>query len=379
MDRRTGSNGNGYSNGYSNGNGNGNGNGYRNGGSHAPPVLERRWRNLSRVPTRRSLPLLPVAVLCMAIGLAIGIATLKDTNIANLQPTPSQVDAFRWAVNRAMSAAEVTQTAQTKDEWNTVVDWWKEAIRLMQSVSRTSPNYELAQEKVKEYQENLAYAQQQSKAREDVAIAATQLWTKGSRRADVLRLQGDPTQTNRYDALCQEVLNYGSSTVNLNNGIVESFEDVDRNLKTAKDTVLTSAIASNDQSWTLGSSKDEVFRVQGTPDRVVNYDAPSKEILHYGGSTIEITNGRVTGYANLGGNLRVTVHPLPVQKPASYWSPGAERNQIFQVQGTPSAVSLDNTVCGEELRYGSSTVNLRNGVVAGYENISNNLSVRATP
>jgi hypothetical protein len=378
MDNRPGSNGNG--NGHANGNGNGNGNGSYRGQSSlkngSPPVLERRWRHSPKVTHKRSLPLLPVAILCLAIGTAVGITTLKDSNLPNLQPSPTQTDAFRLAVNRAMSAAEMTQTAQTKDEWLTIVDWWKESIRLMESVAFTSDDYKTAQEKVEEYEENLAYAQKQSQV-EEAAPATPQLWTRGSRKADVLRIQGEPTQAVRYDALCQEVLTYGSSTVELNNSIVVNFEDIDRNLKTAKDSMLTSSTTDR-SSWTLGSSKEDVFKVQGTPARVERYDAPSKEVLYYGNSRVHITEDRVTGYSNTGSNLRVATNPLPTPdaNPPSSWSLGSDRNEVFRVQGTPTEVSLDSSVCREQLKYGDSVVELQNGVVAGYDNIGGNLSVQ---
>jgi hypothetical protein len=392
MDNRSGSgtNGNGHTNGNANGNGNGNGNGKgslhsrRSTENGSYPVLERRWRHMPKVANRRSLPLLPVAIVCLAIGTAVGITTLKDSNLPNLpnlQSSPSQTDAFRWAVNRAMSASEITQIAQTKDEWLTIVGWWKESIDLMQSVAYISKDRKVAQEKVQEYQQKLAYANRQSKAKSSVTAATQYLWTKGSRKIDVLRIQGEPTHAVRYDALCQEVLTYGSSTVELNNSVVVSFEDIDRNLKTVKEFMPTTSMA-DDLSWTLGSNKEDVFKIQGTPDRVERYDAPSKEILHYGNSTVQIIDNRVTSYANANGNLRVAMTPLPRPKSSgqdsqpNFWSLGADRNEIFRVQGTPTQVSLDSSMCREQLKYGDSEVELQNGVVAGYDNASGNLSVQ---
>lgn len=380
-------NGNGNSNGnrHTNGNGNGNGRGALHGrsatGDASYRALERRWRLTPKVTRRRSLPFLPAAILCLAIGTAIGITTLKDFNLPTLQASPSQSDAFRWAVNRAMSASEITQVAQTEDEWLTVVAWWQESVELMQSVAYVSKDRKVAQEKVQEYKQKLAYAKRQSQAKGLPSNATQHLWTKGSRKADVLRIQGEPTNAVRYDALCQEVLTYGSSTVELNNSIVVSFEDIDRNLKTAKESMPTTA-KSDRFSWTLGSTKEEVFKVQGTPARVERYDAPNKEILHYGDSTIQITDNRVTSYANLSGNLRVAMTPLPSPEssgqvnPSSSWSLGADRNEIFRVQGTPTQVNIEGSTCQEQLKYGESVVELQNGVVAGYDNVSGNLSVQ---
>ncbi len=385
MDNRPGSgtNGNGHTNGNGNGNGKSNGKGSlhskSSNGNGSYPVLERRWRYMPKMTNQRSLPLLPAAILCLAIGTAVGITTLKDSNLPTLKDFPSQTDTFRWAVNRAMSAAEITQTAKTKDEWSTVVDGWKESIRLMQSVAYTSKDHKVAQEKVKEYQQNLAYAQRKSQT-QDPGVSSTQtqnLWNKGSRKADVLRIQGTPTHAVRYDALCQEVLTYGNSTVELTNSIVVNFEDIDHNLKTAKESIPTTTMA-NGSSWTLGSNKEDVFKVQGTPVRVDHDDAPGEEVLHYGDSTVQIIDNRVTSYSNFSGNLKVAITPLPSEKSSqpNFWSLGADRNEIFRVEGTPTQVILDGSLCREELRYGDSVVELQNGVVAGYNNSSGNLKVK---
>ncbi|NET87077.1 MAG: peptidylprolyl isomerase [Kamptonema sp. SIO1D9] len=68
------------------------------------------------------------------------------------------VDAFRVAVNNAMEAANLTQTAQNSEEWQKVASHWQEAIALMKAVEKNDPNYPVAQEKIAEYQNYLNYA-----------------------------------------------------------------------------------------------------------------------------------------------------------------------------------------------------------------------------
>ncbi len=70
--------------------------------------------------------------------------------------------AFYNAVNKATSAAELTQTAKTKAQWNTVTTNWQQAIALMKAVPKANANHKVAQQKVVEYQKNLNYAQQAS-------------------------------------------------------------------------------------------------------------------------------------------------------------------------------------------------------------------------
>lgn len=79
--------------------------------------------------------------------------------VTSASPASSpQPDSFREAVNKAMSAATITQSAKSKDDWNLVASQWQEAISLMKSVPASSPNYALAQKKVVEYQPNWDYA-----------------------------------------------------------------------------------------------------------------------------------------------------------------------------------------------------------------------------
>ncbi|MCZ0905288.1 hypothetical protein ON021_35870, partial [Microcoleus sp. HI-ES] len=52
------------------------------------------------------------------------------------------------------------RSAKTKEDWTTVTDRWQEAVSLMRRVPVSSPNHQLAQAKVIEYQKYLLYAQE---------------------------------------------------------------------------------------------------------------------------------------------------------------------------------------------------------------------------
>jgi hypothetical protein len=81
------------------------------------------------------------------------------TLAASTPPQPEE--RFRYAVNQAMSAASLTQWAQTQEEWYQVAQEWTDAIALMKAVPSDSHHYSTAQQKAQEYQTNLRYAQQQ--------------------------------------------------------------------------------------------------------------------------------------------------------------------------------------------------------------------------
>lgn len=93
-------------------------------------------------------------------------STLIRISQPPLPPSPPEVaapqEAFPQAVNAAMKAATLTQSAGTSEQWKTVARLWEEAIALMQAVPPHSPDRDLAQQKAIEYQRNLQYAQQRA-------------------------------------------------------------------------------------------------------------------------------------------------------------------------------------------------------------------------
>lgn len=340
------------------------------------PIVEVRRVAQPRVYSRRRPSLLPLVFLCSMIGLGIALF-VNNARQPELAEQIPESEAFRWAVNRAMSAAELTQTAQSPKEWQQVANWWQEAIKLMQAVPNSDDNHRVALAKITEYQNNLTYAQNRTAETASRPTTTKNLWGVGSRRAMVLQIQGRPTEIDRYDSMCKEILHYGKSKVELSNGIVTQYNDFDRKFKVAE-TGEPPIPASSGFAWDLGSTKDDVFRIQGTPTRIVNYDYSDRETLYYGNSTIELTKQRVVGYSNESGNLRVRVLPIlsGSDGAGNAWTLDSSRDEILSVQGTPTQVLLDGPACSETFYYGNSTIELKNGFVAGYDNLDRNLRVK---
>lgn len=57
---------------------------------------------------------------------------------------------------------------------------------------------------------------------------------------------------------------------------------------------------------TIGSTKKDVARIQGTPSSIMNLEAIGKEWWYYGSSIIKFTNGRISEWDNYGG-LKVKI------------------------------------------------------------------------
>jgi hypothetical protein len=113
----------------------------------------------------------------LALGTAVFIGSIQQPEPVRSIP---KAEAFRWAVNRAMSAAELTQTARSVKEWQQVSDWWQEAIQLMQTVPISDRRYGVAVARVPEYQANLRYAEKRAQEARDQPATA-ELWGIGSR------------------------------------------------------------------------------------------------------------------------------------------------------------------------------------------------------
>ncbi|MGD1906929.1 MAG: TIGR02281 family clan AA aspartic protease [Leptolyngbyaceae cyanobacterium] len=92
-------------------------------------------------------------------------------------PTPepsSNINFFKEGVNRAQSAVAIGQSAQSEDDWNLAVSRWQQAVNYMQQVPASDENHATAQQKVKEYQQNLNLAQKRAEGEVAAANAASQ-------------------------------------------------------------------------------------------------------------------------------------------------------------------------------------------------------------
>lgn len=90
---------------------------------------------------------------------AAPVPTPTETPVAKLEP-----DSFSLGLDKAMSAAVIAQSAIAKDDWDLVANQWQIAIELMKTVPGSNPNYAKSQQKITEYQRNLAIAKQQSQS-----------------------------------------------------------------------------------------------------------------------------------------------------------------------------------------------------------------------
>jgi hypothetical protein len=71
------------------------------------------------------------------------------------------------AYDQAITAATLTQMAQTSEQWNQVIQHWQAALLVLSTIPENHPQFQLAQDKQAEYRRNLQYAEQQQFAAQD--------------------------------------------------------------------------------------------------------------------------------------------------------------------------------------------------------------------
>jgi len=120
----------------------------------------------------------------------------------------------------------------------------------------------------------------------------------------------------------------------------------------------------------LGSTKDEVLTIQGTPTSVEG------NRWMYELSSIDFSEGKVESYANISRNLHVRLRPAgdsAAGRLRGYFTLGSSPDEVLGVQGTPTSVE------GRRWRYESSSVDFSGGKVESYANVSRNLHVQISP
>lgn len=84
--------------------------------------------------------------------------------LANTQQRQPSTGTFSLALQKGIEAATLTQTASNPQDWKTVAILWEEAIDLLKVVPEASSEYQAAQDKVAEYENNFEYAQVNAEA-----------------------------------------------------------------------------------------------------------------------------------------------------------------------------------------------------------------------
>ena len=186
-------------------------------------------------------------------------------------------------------------------------------------------------------------------------------FTVDSSKDDVLAIQGTPTGGS------QDEFDYGLSQVYFSHGVVHSWYSSRKN--PLKVRLLPSANIARPEYFTVGSTKDEVLAIQGTPTKL------SEDDFEYGYSTIYFSHGVVLSWDSSRVNpLKVRLLPSANIARKEYFTVDSTKDDVLAIQGTPTEFSED------EFDYGFSKVYFSHGIVhSWYSSRKNPLKVRLLP
>ncbi|NET48591.1 MAG: hypothetical protein F6K09_07645 [Merismopedia sp. SIO2A8] len=88
--------------------------------------------------------------------------TSSSQELSSQEDASPQPDTYPDALQRASSAATLSESAQSRDDWRLVAGRWQQAINLLLAVPASSPNYGNVTAKLADYRRNLTIAQQKS-------------------------------------------------------------------------------------------------------------------------------------------------------------------------------------------------------------------------
>ena len=204
-------------------------------------------------------------------------------------------------------------------------------------------------------------------------VGGRKYFTRGSHTDDVLRVQGTPGTIWPNSEQNSETWRYGYSTVTIS--IPQNTVTDWSNNGNLKVQLLASPEKRSVEIrfFTIGSSKEDVIHIQGTPSAISNGQNHT-EFWRYGYDTVTIslTTGRVTGW-NSTGRLKVKLHPDKQRAKLSSFELGSNKDEVLQLQGTPHGIRRYPVLGFEIWRYGYSTVTLSlyNGKVSALQNNGN--------
>ena len=182
-------------------------------------------------------------------------------------------------------------------------------------------------------------------------------FTLESTKDEVLAVQGTPDFF--YDSDSESTFCYGSSDTW--SRVSRVYFEEDRVVGwISKSKPLKTGPFSGD-CFTIGSTKEEVLAIQGTPD-------DHGDTFRYGAAGVEFQNGRVTGWWHFGGSRRLKVKLLPKQNAydRKYFTISSTHDEVLTLHGTPYGYTR-SAPHDYKFIYEGSAVYFRNGRVTEWD------------
>lgn len=119
---------------------------------------------------------------------------------------------------------------------------------------------------------------------------------------------------------------------------------------------ISSSIVFCQSFFSLGSTKDEVRRIQGTPTSINK--GYRQETWNYNLSSVTFQNDRVTEWSDYTNVLKVRMTPGANVTGASQFTRGSHKDDVLQLQGTPQKITRYPSLGYETWAYNDSIIKL---------------------
>ncbi|MFE4106646.1 retropepsin-like aspartic protease family protein [Almyronema epifaneia] len=122
---------------------------------------------------------LAVEAIAPRLKLTAAIATVAVGTLNLKETAATQSVAYTQALDYAASALSLSQNAYSADDWQLVVNYWQQAVDLLETLSANAVEAATIQSNLSLYRQNLGYAQRQrDRFLEPTAIASPALSTR---------------------------------------------------------------------------------------------------------------------------------------------------------------------------------------------------------
>lgn len=248
------------------------------------------------------IPTRTIALLVLAAGCELppigGTAESSAIPKTASAETP-QEDPFKAAISKAQSAANLTQKASSWEQWNQIAAQWKAAIALLETVPNTDVNRALAQQKIAEYQKNLAYAQQQvyrfdpftqAQLKAQIAVNLGKNAASKDRWNDVAfqwqeaiaQLESIPNNHSKKVLAQEKITEYEKNLAYVRQQLAE-FDPFNQALKKAKNAANLTQNAASMQQWeqVVLEWKEAIALLKSVPPNHSKYKSSQEKFRQY--------------------------------------------------------------------------------------------------
>lgn len=133
----------------------------------------------------------------------------------------------------------------------------------------------------------------------------------------------------------------------------------------------------NDRGYfSMNATRGNVRMIQGDPDNIVEVRSLNQEIWYYEMSSVTFEKGRLSEYANISDNLKITYFAAVKRGKSKALSIGATQKDVYSSFGTPTSTMRIKPLDQEIWYYGESRILFEKGEVSEYSNTGRNLLVQ---